>query len=256
MTVLRPQAFVALGLTLNEFANVLATVESGTPLTDEEKSDFEFHLTRGAMLLSRIGADVSARLFESAISELPETYREADLLYRAAKSELENRKLYVLEKGAQKYWDDGELISDQVRLSFPNATSELIAAGKALCFELADASIFHCSRAYEQGARALAIDLGCTFAAPLEQIDLHPLLNQCEAKIEAIRNLPKSEEKADRLEFYSTAAASFRYFKDGWRIRGIHGRATFTRPEAQRLFESTLDFFEIVSKRLAEKTDH
>ena len=86
----------------------------------------------------------------------------------------------------------------------------------------------------------------------MDQVDFHPLLEQCESKINAMKQLPKSQTKAADLEFYSTAASNFRYFKDGWRIRAVHGRANFDEEEARRLLTRTIEFFEVISARLSE----
>lgn len=157
-----------------------------------------------------------------------------------------------MRQGTEKYWDATKLIGAATRTAFPSSSSEIAEAGKAYCFEMADAAVFHCSRAYEGGARAMAVELKCEFGIPFNQVDLHPLLNNCEAKIQKMKDLPKSDTKAADIEFYSLAAANFRYFKDGWRIRAVHGRASFSLTEAERLIDRTVDFFEVLSRRLHE----
>lgn len=166
------------------------------------------------------------------------------------------KQLYYVERSHHGFLDaDGTLVTDAVRKRFPTATSELIQAGKAFCFGLHDAAVFHSMRAVEIGARSLAVELKCEFPHPIEQTDFHPLLEACEAKINKLKQLPKSQTKAADLEFYSMAASNFRYFKDGWRIRSVHGRASFQQLEAERVLTRTLEFFEVIAKRLSEFGD-
>lgn len=193
--------------------------------------------------------------FSGTLDELDEiwTVSRWEVIESAFWNVAVGRQFHYIEKPRQKFLDaEGELIPHKVRRAFPGATSELLQAGRAFCFDLYDAAVFHCMRAVEIGARSLATDLGCTFPQPIDQVDLHPLLEQCEAKISAMKRLPRSASKAADLEFYSTAASNFRYFKDGWRIRATHGRASFQQVEAERLLTRTVEFFEAISVRLKE----
>lgn len=44
----------------------------------------------------------------------------------------------------------------------------------------------------------------------------------------------------------------FRYFKDGWRVRAAHARATYEEPEALTVIEHAASLIGDLSKRLKE----
>jgi hypothetical protein len=65
--------------------------------------------------------------------------------------------------------------------------------------------------------------------------------------------MPNSTSTKDAdLHFLSEAAAQFRFFKSGWRIRVAHARATYTEPEAIEALDHVRSFFETLATRLKE----
>jgi hypothetical protein len=65
--------------------------------------------------------------------------------------------------------------------------------------------------------------------------------------------LPNSTPTKDAdLHFLSEAAAQFRFFKSGWRIRVAHARATYAEPEAIEALDHVRSFFETLATRLKE----
>lgn len=110
------------------------------------------------------------------------------------------------------------------------------------------ASVFHSMRVLEHGLRALAKDVGLTF--DLQQ--WQEILNQINGKIKEIRNLPKSIEKSERLQFLSQAAEQFFYFKDAWRNHVAHGRDRYDGPQALSVLNHVKAFIVHLSEKLRE----
>jgi hypothetical protein len=108
-------------------------------------------------------------------------------------------------------------------------------------------------RAAEIGMRALGATLAVSFPdKPLELAEWQNILDQADSKILAMQRLPKGTHKDEELKFYSQAAVQFRYFKDAWRVRVAHARETYDETAATRVFNHTLEFFEILATRLKE----
>jgi len=110
-------------------------------------------------------------------------------------------------------------------------------------------------RAVEIGLRAMAIALEIDqFDFPLEQADWEGIIRKIESKIQALKDKAKTAEKDDAQHFNSNAAMEFRYFKDGWRVRVAHTRASYDEGQALRVLEHAVTFIEILSGRLKEPT--
>jgi hypothetical protein len=108
-------------------------------------------------------------------------------------------------------------------------------------------------RAAEIGVRSLGVALNVSFPdKPLELAEWANILDQADSKIVAMKLLSRGANKDEELKFYSQAALQFRYFKDGWRIRVAHARETYEERQAIRIFDHTLEFFEILATRLRE----
>jgi hypothetical protein len=108
-------------------------------------------------------------------------------------------------------------------------------------------------RAAEIGVRVLGRELGVEFPdKPLELAEWQNILDQCDAKIVAMKEMRRGVEKDEKLNFYSQAAVQFRYFKDAWRVRVAHARETYEEKAATRVFDHTLEFFETLATRLKE----
>ena len=67
-----------------------------------------------------------------------------------------------------------------------------------------------------------------------------------------MKELLRGEFKDEELTFYSQAAVQFRYFKDAWRVRVAHARASYEESQALTVFNHTLEFFDVLATRLSE----
>lgn len=245
------------GESMQMVAGSFERISEGGKLSTTERDHIGATLTLMALICKSLDEQTVATLLEERVDPeepdwFPSDKGSWEMLSHAFLTAVRTKQTHFVEQERAKYFDQEAFIPSNVSGAFPGPFSELKSAGRAYCFNLYDAVAFHCMRAVEIGARSLAIDLECEFKAPLDQVDLHPLLNQCDTKIKEKKELPKSVQKAADLEFYSTAASNFRYFKDGWRIRATHGRATFQREEAEALLTRTAEFFGVISKRLKE----
>jgi hypothetical protein len=108
-------------------------------------------------------------------------------------------------------------------------------------------------RSAEIGVRTLGRALGVSFPdKPLELAEWQTILEQTEAKITAMKKLPRGQHKDEELNFYSEAAVQLRYFKDAWRVRVAHARASYKESQAKEIIDHVRSFFESISSRLSE----
>jgi hypothetical protein len=176
---------------------------------------------------------------------------EFDLLVDALIGQAESRELLYIPEHRAKFHEVH--FPSELSGAFPSATKELVAAGNALAFGLYTASVFHCMRAAEIGVRILAKELGVSFPdRPIELAEWHTILENVESKIKGMRELKPRQHKDEELNFYSQAAVQFMYFKDAWRVRVAHARETYEETPATRIYDHTVEFFEVLSKRFRE----
>jgi hypothetical protein len=110
-------------------------------------------------------------------------------------------------------------------------------------------------RAAEIGVRALGKNMNIKIKSgkPIEMAEWREILDGLNTSVRDIENLPNSTpNKDDDLLFYSEACAQFRFFKNGWRIRVAHARASYEEPQAKEAIDHVRSFFEILAPRLKE----
>ncbi len=224
-------------------------------LSAEKKYAVETVLVELAKICNELDMQVSSKLLGVRIvdvpgSGFPKSRREMELIIDVVMSELESKLLLYIPSHRVKYYDI--ILQTKIIDSFPSAANEIGIAGRAIVAELFTASVFHSMRAAEIGLHILANELDVALPFDPKLADWHVLLDQTEAKIKDMKNLPKSTKKDDDLQFYSESASQFRYFKDGWRIRVSHSRATYMESQAIKVLDHVINFFETLSLRLKE----
>jgi hypothetical protein len=168
-------------------------------------------------------------------------------------AELGGRLFLYVPNHLAKQCDNDDVLSDAARLAFPRVYCELRSCGSCLSCGQWTASVFHAMRAAEIGVRVMGKSLDVSFPdKSVDQAEWQHILDQADSKIRTISQQPKSVQKDNDQQFYSTAAAEFRYFKDGWRVRVAHARATYVESEGIKLLDHTRDFFEVLAGRLSE----
>ena len=193
----------------------------------------------------------SKSLFEKHQDPSALTAEVFEVLVESVYAEIDDKSLLYIPADRAEFYENYDFVSEAVVDAAGDAAYELIRA--ANCYALGEftASVFHSARASELGVCALGRKLDVEFPNhPIELADMQSILKQVESKIDKMQDERRSTEKDQRLTLYSDAAAQFRYFKDAWRIRTAHARATFTQPEAKRILDHTRDYFEIVAPAL------
>jgi hypothetical protein len=108
-------------------------------------------------------------------------------------------------------------------------------------------------RAAEIGLRALGIRYAVTIKSgkDIELAEWRDILDGLNSAVQRIENLPNSTPDKDQdLQFCSEAAAQFRFFKNGWRVRAAHARASYNEPQAKEAIDHVRAFFETLAMRL------
>lgn len=245
--------------------HILDSLNLDSPDTKPErleryKSDLEQHQNECRQCMKNLiktceelGLARSQELVSGAYDDLPQSRREFELLVKAVAADVKQTFFLFIPAHLVKYYENQSFLSEKVKERFPSVSFELNSAANCLATGFSTASVFHSMRAAEIGLRALGRVLNVCFPdIPLEQADMMPIIAQAESKIRKMQDEKKSPLKDEALNFYSQAAAQFRYFKDGWRVRAQHGRAVYDESEAIRVLEHCRDFFESIAPLLTE----
>jgi hypothetical protein len=136
--------------------------------------------------------------------------------------------------------------------NFPTAEADIVAGVDLWALSHSTASVFHFMRVLEHGLRALAKDVGKSFDVQNWQ----NVIDEIEAEIREIgKKLPRGTEKNERLQFLSSAAKEFVYFKDGWRNYVSHGRGLYDGYQARSVMEHVKSFMTTLSSKLSEHAE-
>ena len=220
-------------------------------LTQFDKDTIKETVIALADLCKRISLPTSLQLLKDRENDPPLTSREWEMLVAAVRAELKTNLFVFVPAHRSKYYD--LILQSVITTAFPIASNELVASGDALAVGLYTATVFHAMRAAEIGIRVLGTDLNIVLNKPIETAEWQEILNAMTAPIKAIENMPKSTpNRDDDLQFYSEAAAQFRFFKNAWRIPAAHARGFYEEPEAIKVFDHTLSFFQLLATRLKE----
>ena len=229
----------------------LAPEEGRTDWSQRARRDLSEILKEVYETCRKLDMPASRKMFAEAILDPPQTEREWLLMTRALYGELESKVFAFIPSHRIHYFDP--IIPTGVRTAFPKATAEIEGSGRALALGLFTASVFHAMRAAEIGLRTLGTKLEAQFPFDIELADWQNIQEQIDSKIKARAvSLPRGLSKDQELKFLSEAAAQLRYFKDGWRIRVAHARATYDEGQATQAFEHVADFLGFMSEHLIE----
>lgn len=198
------------------------------------------------------GLPVTADMLQKKFGNPSGKWEITSMLIEIAKSELKSKLFLFVPPHMASYYENDKIFSDRAKIAFPSVYSEIKLAGNCFALSLHTACVFHCMRAAEIGVRVLGKDLNVSPARPIELAEWANVLDQIDAKINAMKSLPKGHAKDDDLRFYSVSAAQFRYFKDAWRNRVAHARVNYGEDEAKKVLDHTRDFFDLISERLTE----
>jgi len=224
-----------------------------TRISPDEEEELASSLRGLAFLCKQLTLPTSHSLVSRALGDLPKSAREYTQIIHVIQAELEGKLFLFVPSHVSSYYEWEGIITEGTRIAFPSAYNELREAGNCLAAGLHTACVFHSMRAAEIGVRALGNALGVSFPdKPIEFAEWANILDQAESKITAMKNLQRGTQKDEDLAFYSQAAIQFRFFKDGWRVRAAHGRASFSEAQAKEAIDHVRSFFDVISARLKE----
>jgi HEPN domain-containing protein len=250
--------FIQLGEEIAHAQMVLYMADSNPPgdpereLRPDEKSQLAGCIQKIVDLCPDLDLPVTTEVFSDAINKLPSNYREFEILTNTLRAEIKNKLFVYVPTHRTKFMQPRHFMSEATKEAFPVARKEMAEAGRCHAVGMYTAAVFHCVRAVEIGLRAMATDLKVELPIPLDLAEQETLIAGIESKVRALKEKPKSEQKDADQNFYSQAAMQFRYFKDGWRIRVAHTRATYDEPAAQSVIEHAATFIDILAARLKE----
>lgn len=239
--------------TLVEAERELDPKSESAKIKADELVDLEETLKAVKALCDDLDLPVSRALMGRALANLPKTSAELDIYLNSVIIELKNQLFLFIPPHRAKYYASEALVSERVQKAFPAATAELRLAGNCLATGCYTACVFHAMRAAEIGLRVLGTELGVSFPdKPIELAEWQHIIEQAESRIKMLTQGGKSLEKDADKKFYSQAAAQFRYFKDGWRIRVAHARESYDEIQATNTLTHACDFFETLAERMKE----
>jgi hypothetical protein len=167
---------------------------------------------------------------------------------------MEMTRPYFLMIPTERRWHyQSASFGDEVDTEFPEAASDIAAAGRCIAVEEWTAAVFHLMRVLEHGLRALAADVGLA-ESQVELQNWQNVIDRIERAIREREREPRSIEKSESLRAYSAAASQLRYFKDAWRNHVSHARAYYDEREAMNVWSHAQPFMQDLA-RFRQKSD-
>jgi hypothetical protein len=243
--------YLQLGRNLSQVSSVLLLSEGlKKPLREKDFAEMRARLEMLAQHCEELELSTSVTMTQKALKDLPKTYRELEIYISTVTTEIEHRTFFFVPPDRAKYYDYD--FGQKLPAAFPKCTVEFQHAGK--CYAVAEftACVFHCMRAAEIVLRALADDVG--IVTPTDVTQWQNLIEQIESTIKKLGQQPKTPKRDADLQFYSTAAAQFRYLKDAWRNHVAHAKVVYGEVEALKIFEHAKDLVEGLAGKLKEPT--
>ena len=135
---------------------------------------------------------------------------------------------------------------------YPSARYDIREACRCHALGCYTASVYHSMSIAQVGLHALAADLGVAFTYSMDLAEWNNVISAIETKIKPMREGPRSDEKDERISFYSDCAVQFRYFKDAWRNHVAHMREEYDRDQSHSILLHVRDFMEKLAFRIKE----
>lgn len=154
---------------------------------------------------------------------------------------------YSLEIGSKDRWlyeQADPVFGRQVEEAFAECSFDVSAAGRCLALNEWTAAVFHLMRVLERGLHRLASDLEVPMSAAVEYENWRNIIDSIEKTIRSMEQLPKGQEKSDKLRVYSAMAANLWLVKEAWRNHVAHSRAIYDQRMAMNIFNHTKAFME------------
>lgn len=172
--------------------------------------------------------------------------------------ELQKRKFISVLPDRVHLFKQPHLFGEPVHQAFPSARYDIEEAGNCLAIEANTAAVFHLMRVAEHGLRALAYDRRVKIPKG-KVIDLatwEEIIRQLEVAEHAISGYPKTNAREAQFVFYHGAMMEVRAFKNVWRNRYMHTRASleewYDRDKAHSALVHVGEFISILATRITE----
>jgi hypothetical protein len=242
--------YIALGERIHDMRALFIMRDGDEPFKSDHVEALKNNFKELIKLCESLDMPVAKELLSTRLTSPPQSEGEFNILIDALRAELKAKLFIFIPADRAKHYATDQ--PEKVLAAFPSASKEMRMAGNCFACGVFTASVFHSMRAAEIGVRAMATELGVTFPFDMALAEWHNILDQIDNKIKEMKSLPKGTKKDEDLQFYSEAASQFRFFKDGWRIRVSHARATYGQSDSLRVLDHVKDFFTTLSTRLTE----
>lgn len=142
------------------------------------------------------------------------------------------------------FYLEREPFGEAVITAFPNATFDIIEAGKSIALDRWTAAVFHLMRVVEHGLRALAVLVEIPMAAEVEFEQWRNVIDQIQKQIRAMEQETRTPERTARLRVYADAASQCWFFKEAWRNHVSHSRSKYVENEALEVWDHVRSFMQ------------
>lgn len=190
--------------------------------------------------------------FEALLKRTPvklEDFRhQLRTLYEAIEDDLKQRFFFYLPRDKMDRYLKKNTVWNDVRKNFKSAIPAIDEAELCLAVGAANSGVYQAMMILERGLCRLATELNVAYGVD----QWHVVIQNIEAAVKKLEELPRGGEKTETLTFYSRSALEFRYFKDAWRNHVAHARADYDEDQARSIVSHVHDFMTQLSSRLSE----
>jgi hypothetical protein len=233
----------------------LSDPEASQEFRDERAIDRRRCLKNLIKTCEELDLSIAHAAVSRAYDDPPQTAREFNFLINVVMDQIKEPMLLFVPQHLHRYYEWDGIVTDSVIRAFPKASEEIREAGTCLATGRFTACVFHAMRGAEIGLKALGASTNLIIKSgkPLDQAEWREILDGLSNVVRDIENRPNATpNKEEDLHFYSEASAQFRFFKNGWRVRAAHARATYLEPQAKEAIDHVRSFFETLAERLTE----
>lgn len=247
------------GAVLSSFARVSGAVEAAKALRFSDAEEINIEAIRKVVAEAKQAVSELhlSHVLRSQYERLEDSVKRADsaelsILMREFHNnlivELTSSWFLMISADRRDYYEQPHPpFGDVVTGVFPEASQDIAAASRCLSLDEWTACVFHLMRVLEHGLRWMAINIGLPEEATKHE-NWKNVVDQIEKKIREMEAAPKSAEKIERLQMYSSMAVDFRYFKDAWRNHVAHSHQHYDQHAGETVWVHVRSFMQSAAK--------